>query len=541
MKIRNLSRNDGNLIASFGASHDVSEHDIGQVMRMLGNHRVIGVFADDKRTLLGIVVCNDSTRMVSAVISDVDVSSAVSHIENQMRRSQGKQAYGTASAANRRKVAPPDATVASRPYDMGHDDSERRRAAGDTSVMGTAPQPGDSSAAPSQFDMIRGDSIKPTSTRTDSTDGKKGSKAKVVVIALVALAIIGGIGAAAYLNREAIGSAFDVVSAIISPDEEEDEHWQIGEDESAELVIEPGDTVFDVQQKLYDLGFASTADVIYETLDESNRMSSIQAATYVLLGDEEPEEIIDRLVTGVRAPNGYIGVNAGDTMRQICAKFDDNGLPFGSEDMTYADDPQFYKDDYEMLSAVPDDLDTLEGFIPEGVYDCHLAKSADAAMRIMLDAGEERYEESGKSPEDWYEYLTVASMIDKEVFFDDEKPLVASVIYNRIDKKMKLGIDATVKYALGSDAQQVTYDMLEVDSPYNTYKVDGLPIGPICSGISDSSIEAAESPADTDYIYYVLKDKDGHHAFSSTYEQFEKDKDAYLELFGLSEDGSGNE
>lgn len=540
MKIRKLSRNDGNLIASFGASHDVSEHDIDQVMRMLGNHRVIGVFADDKRTLLGIVVCNDSTHMVSAVISDVDVSGAVSHIESQMRRSAANQTSGDNRVTSGRYSAPPDATVVSRPYDAGQDDTGRRRAAGDTSVMGAAPQTG-VGGAPSQFDMISRDSIKPPASCGDETGRKRGNKAKAIVIAIIALAIIGGISAAAYLNREAIGSAFDVVSAIISPDEEEDEHWQIGEDESAELVIEPGDTVFDVQQKLYDLGFASTADVIYETLDESNHMSSIQAATYVLLGDEEPEEIIERLVTGVRAPKGYIGVNAGDTMRQICAKFDDNGLPFGSEDMTYADDPQFYKDDYEMLSAVPDDLGTLEGFIPEGVYDCHLAKSADAAMRIMLDAGEERYEESGKSPEDWYEYLTVASMIDKEVFFDDEKPLVASVIYNRIDKKMKLGIDATVKYALGSDAQQVTYDMLEVDSPYNTYKVDGLPIGPICSGISDSSIEAAESPADTDYIYYVLKDKEGHHAFSSTYDQFEKDKDAYLELFGLSEDVNGNE
>ena len=137
--------------------------------------------------------------------------------------------------------------------------------------------------------------------------------------------------------------------------------------------------------------------------------------------------------------------------------------------------------------------------------------------------------------------LTIGSMIDKEVFFDDEKPLVASVIYNRLDQKMKLGIDATVKYATGSTDARVTDAMTETDSPYNTYQVDGLPIGPICSGVSDSAFAAAQNPAKTDYIYYVLKDKEGHHAFSSDYQQFEKDKDAYLELFGYTDNVAADE
>lgn len=369
---------------------------------------------------------------------------------------------------------------------------------------------------------------------------KKSHKLRNGIIAgVIALGLIGGIGAA-YLNRSSI--ALFIQSVIPSNENTEDEHhWQIGENESAEMTISTGDTVVEVRKMLYDLGFASTADVLYEKLDEQNKMNSLQAGTYTLIGSETPDEIINRLTSGIKSPDGYIGINVGDTMDIIYTKFDGDEMPFGADDMEKADDPSLYKDDYPMMAAIPDEVTTIEGFIPAGVYDCHEAETAEDAMRIMLDAGQSRFEASGLDAETFYEYLTIGSMIDKEVFFDDEKPLVASVIYNRLDQHMKLGIDATVKYATGSTDARVTDAMTETDSPYNTYQVDGLPIGPICSGVSDSAFAAAQNPAKTDYIYYVLKDKEGHHAFSSDYQQFEKDKDAYLELFGYTDNVAADE
>ena len=97
---------------------------------------------------------------------------------------------------------------------------------------------------------------------------------------------------------------------------------------------------------------------------------------------------------------------------------------------------------------------------------------------------------------------------------------------------MKLGIDAPVKYATGKSDARVYDSDTQVDSPYNTYRVVGLPIGPICSAVGDKSMDAAANPAQTDYIYYVLKDKEGHHAFSDNAAQFEQDKQASLQLFG---------
>jgi len=85
---------------------------------------------------------------------------------------------------------------------------------------------------------------------------------------------------------------------------------------------------------------------------------------------------------------------------------------------------------------------------------------------------------------------------------------------------MRLQIDATVLYALGKHKERVLYKDLEVDSPYNTYRIDGLPPTPI-SAVGKASLEAMLHPADTTYIYYVLADKSGKHAFATTSAEFE--------------------
>ena len=139
-------------------------------------------------------------------------------------------------------------------------------------------------------------------------------------------------------------------------------------------------------------------------------------------------------------------------------------------------------------------------------------------------------------PKAYFDNLIIASMIEKEVMAESEKPTVSSVIHNRLAADWTLGIDATVKYATGKDDPRVLYEDTQIDSPYNTYINKGLPIGPICSAISQTSFSAAANPENTTYMYYVLKDLDGHHAFSETEEQFNIDKQNMLDLFGYSEE-----
>ena len=117
--------------------------------------------------------------------------------------------------------------------------------------------------------------------------------------------------------------------------------------------------------------------------------------------------------------------------------------------------------------------------------------------------------------------LTVASMIEMEAASDAERPRIASVIYNRLESSSfgYLQIDATVQYALAERKDKLTYDDLEVDSPYNTYTHKGLPPGPIANpGLA--SIKAALNPEDTSYYYYALR-KDGSHKFFTNYSEFE--------------------
>lgn len=120
------------------------------------------------------------------------------------------------------------------------------------------------------------------------------------------------------------------------------------------------------------------------------------------------------------------------------------------------------------------------------------------------------------------EIITISSIVEEEAKLDIERPIIAKVFYNRLQKNMKLESCATVQYALGTHKSVLYYKDLEVDSPYNTYKYIGLPQGPICNP-GKNSIMAALNPADVNYIYFVSKG-DGSHYFTNSYDEFLKYK-----------------
>jgi UPF0755 protein len=125
--------------------------------------------------------------------------------------------------------------------------------------------------------------------------------------------------------------------------------------------------------------------------------------------------------------------------------------------------------------------------------------------------------------------VTIASMVEEEAQLDEERELIAAVIYNRLREGIPLGIDATIRFATGNFEEPLTESELAVDSPYNTRLNAGLPPGPISSpGLA--SIEAAARPAEVDYLYYVVEPGTcGKHSFSSTNVEFEADVARYNE------------
>ncbi|HOQ17676.1 MAG TPA: endolytic transglycosylase MltG [Defluviitaleaceae bacterium] len=175
---------------------------------------------------------------------------------------------------------------------------------------------------------------------------------------------------------------------------------------------------------------------------------------------------------------------------------------------------------------------SLEGIVFEGSYHIPRPSSPEEVVSILtypykewVETEYSKYEGIDKSP---LEIITIASMIEKEAALDEERPIIAGVIYNRLNKNMKLQIDATVIYALGEHKTRLSWEDLEVNSPYNTYIVYGLPPTPICTPGS-RSIEAALNPASHSYYYYVLAGYgNSHHNFSETYEEHLKNVQVYL-------------
>jgi len=133
--------------------------------------------------------------------------------------------------------------------------------------------------------------------------------------------------------------------------------------------------------------------------------------------------------------------------------------------------------------------------------------------------GELRWEDFLDRGLSLYEGIVMASMVEAEAAIDEDRPLIASVLFNRLDARMMLQIDATVLYALGERRSGLTLEDLEIDSPYNTYRIDGLPPTPI-GAPGFRSLEAVVAPAVTEFRYYVLTSPDGAHTFTATYEEF---------------------
>ena len=170
----------------------------------------------------------------------------------------------------------------------------------------------------------------------------------------------------------------------------------------------------------------------------------------------------------------------------------------------------------------------LEGFLYPDTYLIEKGSDANYIIKSMLNRFEDilkQVKDETKvdiKDEDVEKIINIASLIEKEAKVQSDRPLISSVIYNRLEKDMKLQLDAAVIYALGYHVDVVLNKHLEIDSPYNVYKYKGLPIGPIANPGIDC-IKAALLPDKTDYLYYILQE-DGSHYFTNNYDDFLKKK-----------------
>lgn len=239
----------------------------------------------------------------------------------------------------------------------------------------------------------------------------------------------------------------------------------------------------------------------------------IKPGYYNLSASMTPLQIFDKLVKG-EAIFYTITIPEGFAMEDIKLKLKTTKL-INEESWKLVYDKNF-------LSSLGINAPSLEGYLFPETYNFAKGTEPTTVLKTMVQKLRENYDktlierakELGMSEN---EVLTLASIIEKETFIDEERPVVSAVYHNRLKKNMRLQADPTVVYGIRTYMQSITKEDLRRKTPYNTYVINGLPPGPIASpGIK--SIKATLYPTKASYLYFVSKN-DGTHHFSKTNEE----------------------
>lgn len=239
----------------------------------------------------------------------------------------------------------------------------------------------------------------------------------------------------------------------------------------------------------------------------------IMAGEYIFPADMNLFGIISAFRDG-KVNFRKVTIPAGYTADQIGRLLDMEGI-VSAEDFRAA-----VRDTGLISSLNLDDVSTLEGFLYPDTYYFLKSESPEKIVRRMVERFREVFtpqlrERAAEFNMTVEEVVTLASMVEKEAAIKREKPIIAAVFFNRLKRNMPLQSDPTVIYALGKKFKgNLRKRHLRIKSPYNTYRIRGLPPGPICNPDIES-IKAVLYPADIDYLYFVAKN-DGTHYFSRT-------------------------
>ena len=279
-----------------------------------------------------------------------------------------------------------------------------------------------------------------------------------------------------------------------------------------EIRVEQGDSLATVVRKLRDQQLIANGFLFSLWARLNGVEKKIHQGLYRFETRVPPREILDRLVTG-RGIFQTVTIPEGLTIKEIAELL---------EKMQIASKDKFISEtaNANLLATLGLNEKGLEGYLFPSTY--HFTPSTPEKDIIVTMAEQFRkvslpvLNQRGRTSLTSHEILTLASIIEKETGIESERPLVSAVFHNRLQRQMPLQSDPTVIYGLKNFNGNLTRKSLQEPTPYNTYRIGGLPPGPICNpGLS--SIRAALQPAQVAYLYFVSKN-DGTHLFSETIE-----------------------
>ena len=263
-----------------------------------------------------------------------------------------------------------------------------------------------------------------------------------------------------------------------------------------------------------------------------DRDAKLQAGDYLFPSPISPKQAINLLKKGKKRTENFT-IPEGWTRFEIAKRITEQ---FPSEPPLSYEEILAMMDDTSLIQDIDSTAVNLEGYLYPSTYQFEKGTPAKEMITRMVQqfrnvwqsAWNKLAQERGRTRR---EIMVIASLIENESKIDEERPLVASVIYNRLERHIPLGIDATNVYIARLQDRWdgiIHKSDVDIDHPYNTRKIHGLPPGPISSP-SKSAIEAALNPAQTEYLYYVLnvEKNDGSHHFYATSTEFSNGKEIY--------------
>ena len=318
-----------------------------------------------------------------------------------------------------------------------------------------------------------------------------------------------------------IGSSA-LLSALNSPMDRTDHSYTM-------VTVKEGATTDDIAEALKDAGVIKST-TRYKICSKIWRYDgNYKAGVYSVSPSMSCSDIAKIVVSG-KANVHTITIPEGYTIKQTAEALDKAGMCDKDAFLKAARNSSFKE--FDFLDDAQSGKNHLEGYLFPSTYQIAVGASPEQIITTMLDQFDQEFTAKDKARAKKLGYsendiIIIASIIEREAQTDDDRAKIASVIYNRLDKGMKLQMCSTVQYVLGKNKPILSIADTQKKSPYNTYLHKGLPKGPICSP-GKKSIQAALYPDHTDYLYFVVSEKlDGSHNFSKTEAQFEKDSAAY--------------
>lgn len=294
-------------------------------------------------------------------------------------------------------------------------------------------------------------------------------------------------------------------------------------------------TLDDIAKALYEGNLITDANYFKLEAKLEKQTTDFIPGDYIISSNMSTTEILNLLTTNISDEDETIKftIPEGYTIDKIADVLESKGI-VSKEDFIHTITTHHFESDYTFLRDIPLNNDykyKLEGYLFPDTYIVRKSITAEEIIIMMLNRFEEiisRYTPYiNSSNYTIHELLTISSIIEQEAKLNDERPIIAGVIYNRLDANMRLQMCSSVQYSLNKRKVNLNLTDLEKDSPYNTYLYSNLPIGPICNP-GEACLKATLLPSEHNYYYFVLENNEtGAHYFSQTITEHNLAKSRY--------------